>query len=103
MDHILNSIEKTGVFPSSDIFLYNRSPNKALDLANGKFSVAKSAKEVVSCSDMILLAVKPQNYDEVLTEIDMFTENKCIISIAAGVTVKYIKEHLGIIIMNNHS
>lgn len=48
-----------------------------------------------NCS-MIILAVKPQNFDELLNQIKKFPlKGKCFVSIAAGVTTKYIEKKLG--------
>jgi len=53
-------------------------------------------KTVVEESQMIILAVKPQSFDAVLREIrPLFSKNKLIISIAAGITCHYIEKRLG--------
>ena len=47
-------------------------------------------------SDFIFLAVKPQNFEEALTEIKPhFSEKTVVVSIAAGITAGYIKKMLG--------
>ncbi len=46
-----------------------------------------SNKEVASSCNIIILAVKPQNMESVLDEIaDVVTEDKTVVSIAAGIT-----------------
>ena len=56
--------------------------------------------QVVSRSNTIILAVKPQNLEEVLNEIkseisnDKGTNNKLIVSIAAGKTLQYLEDRL---------
>ena len=51
--------------------------------------------EVVSASDIIILAVKPQNMESVLDEISGFvTEDKTVVSIAAGITLSYLGTRL---------
>ncbi|MFW6278914.1 MAG: pyrroline-5-carboxylate reductase [Bacillota bacterium] len=45
-------------------------------------------------AEVILLAVKPQVIDQVLTEIKDLVEDKLLISIAAGVTIDRIKNNL---------
>ncbi|OGX08555.1 MAG: pyrroline-5-carboxylate reductase [Omnitrophica WOR_2 bacterium GWA2_47_8] len=53
-------------------------------------------KSAVKKSDVIILAVKPQDFDPVLNEIRPFiSSKKLVISIAAGVTSIYIEEQLG--------
>ncbi len=52
-------------------------------------------KEVVRNSNIIILAVKPQNMDEVTAGIaDSVTADKIIVSIAAGVTLAYLSSRL---------
>lgn len=51
---------------------------------------------VVERSKYIILAVKPQNFDEILFEIRRYlNKEKLIISIAAGITTTYIEKTLG--------
>jgi pyrroline-5-carboxylate reductase len=51
---------------------------------------------VVKKSQIIILAVKPQSFDDVLKQIRPFlTKNKLVVSIAAGITCRYIEKRLG--------
>ncbi|MFH1428121.1 MAG: pyrroline-5-carboxylate reductase [Candidatus Margulisiibacteriota bacterium] len=49
---------------------------------------------VVQSSQVVFLAVKPQNIDPVLVEIKSQSDNKLIISIAAGVTIRKLQSVL---------
>jgi pyrroline-5-carboxylate reductase len=52
-------------------------------------------KEVVRQSAIVLLAVKPQNMDDVTSEIAPFiTGEKLVVSIAAGITLPYLTARL---------
>jgi pyrroline-5-carboxylate reductase len=52
-------------------------------------------KEVVKQSTIVILAVKPQNMDDVASEIAPFiTSEKLIVSIAAGITLQYLTARL---------
>jgi pyrroline-5-carboxylate reductase len=52
-------------------------------------------KEVVKSCNIIILAVKPQNMDDVTAEINkVITEEKIIVSIAAGITLSYLTSRL---------
>jgi pyrroline-5-carboxylate reductase len=54
-----------------------------------------SNREVVASSDIIILAVKPQNMEAVLEEIAAdVTEKKVVVSIAAGITLPYLQSKL---------
>ncbi len=58
---------------------------------------AADAKAVVETSDITVLAVKPQNYAEVLESIKpAVTQTKVIVTIAAGISTDYIAKTVGI-------
>ncbi len=50
--------------------------------------------EVVRDCNPVILAVKPQNMDEVTAGISEFTADKLIVSIAAGITLPYLTSRL---------
>ncbi len=57
--------------------------------------VFSNASELANKADIILLAVKPQNIDEVIDEINgELSEKKLLLSIAAGITTGHIAERL---------
>jgi pyrroline-5-carboxylate reductase len=52
-------------------------------------------RALVASSDIVMLAVKPQDMAVVLDEIaDSVTEKKTVVSIAAGITLSFLKERL---------
>src|SRR4051812_19803440 len=51
--------------------------------------------QVVSASDMLILAVKPQNMAELLDEIQPKLSKQLVVSIAAGISLKQISDRLG--------
>ncbi|BCB97381.1 pyrroline-5-carboxylate reductase [Dissulfurispira thermophila] len=54
-----------------------------------------SNREAASLCNIIILAVKPQNMAAVLNEIaDLITEDKTVVSIAAGITLSYLQSKL---------
>ena len=72
-----------------------------LDKDKNKISVLKDVTaadtpaELVKQSEIIILAVKPQDFDILLNEIKPFTQDKLIITIAAGITTRYLNSYLG--------
>src|SRR3989338_4774879 len=55
-----------------------------------------SLNEVVQKSQVIILAVKPQNFEDLLKSLrPLITKDKLVISIAAGITCRYIEKRLG--------
>lgn len=82
----------------SEIIVYDSNPEQYKDLPTDSFNFtfAPDAETAVSMSDCVLIAVKPQNYPEVLQKISKASgyEKKLYISIGAGITVKSISEKL---------
>ncbi|MBI4689969.1 MAG: pyrroline-5-carboxylate reductase [Nitrospirae bacterium] len=67
---------------------------KYLEQTHGIKTTEKN-RDVVSNSNIIILAVKPQNMEAVLNEIaDLITEEKTVVSIAAGITLSYLQSKL---------
>ncbi len=66
--------------------------SEKLDVMRSKgVQTSSSVCEVTSASDIIVLAVKPQNYAEVLSEVKKaVTKEKVIVTIAAGISTDYI-------------
>lgn len=57
-------------------------------------NVSDSLKELADKADAVILAVKPQDFDEVLEALEGYVKGKLIISIAAGVYIDYIEKKL---------
>lgn len=51
-------------------------------------------RAVVKASDLIILAVKPQMFEEVLSGIADCCAGKCMVSIAAGISSDWIRTRL---------
>jgi len=60
-----------------------------------KLKVSSNNEKTVKTADIIILAVKPQNMASTLKEIGSAVDKtKIVISIAAGITTKFIESHL---------
>ncbi|MDD5120648.1 MAG: pyrroline-5-carboxylate reductase [Candidatus Omnitrophica bacterium] len=57
--------------------------------------VAEDIPGLIKQSEVVILAVKPQDFDSLLGEIKDYLQDKVVITIAAGVTTKYMKNRLG--------
>jgi pyrroline-5-carboxylate reductase len=76
------------------VFVFDKDSSKTSGLFLG-IDVADDIKHLLDRTDIVILAVKPQDLDEVLTVIKSNAEGKLIISIAAGKSTKYIEDRLG--------
>ena len=74
--------------PASSILLFNRSPEKRAARAAEGFAVTEDYISLYTACDTVLLAVKPQNFDEVLGQLAPVAANcrPLVLSVAAGVT-----------------
>ena len=82
----------------SSITLFDKFTTQYEDLKglDFDFEIASDLNDAVSVADIVLLSVKPQNYDEVLEEISTVGghSSKTYISIAAGITAETVSEKL---------
>lgn len=93
---IINGLIKNKVCCPSDIYVFDLDTAKLNFMKEKGANAEKSAKELANIADIIVLAVKPQNYSEVLEEIKSeVTTNKVIVSIAAGISRQYVTDSLG--------
>ncbi len=84
-------------FNKKDIYVYDVFEEKLAAFDEMGLSVAESALKLTEEADIIVLAVKPQQYGEVIEGIaSAATMDKTFVSIAAGITTEYVRCKLGI-------
>lgn len=76
-----------------ELFVFDKDTSR-LKQATG-VSVVGSIAEVVTSAEAVIIAVKPQDFDEVLGEVHPFSKGKIFISIAVGIKTTYIERKLG--------
>jgi pyrroline-5-carboxylate reductase len=76
------------------VFVFDKDTSKTRGLLLG-INVANDIKYLLDKTDIIILAVKPQDLDEVLAAIKDNIKGKLIISIVAGKSTRYIEDKLG--------
>lgn len=91
---ILDGVVSKKVFCAEQIMISNPHPDKLEHPKSLGVYVTTSNKEVVTNSDIVILAVKPQKFEDVLAELNDLCSGKCIVSIAAGISVSWIRNHL---------
>ena len=92
---IILGILSNGVVAPVDIYVYDICEEKCNILAQKGITICSSINDVVINSQYIVLAVKPQNYEEVLLGVkDNVDNTKVFVSIAAGISINYVQTKL---------
>ena len=92
---ILGGVLGSGVLAPQQICAADINPERCRAFSEKGVSVLQSGTQVVKDSQFILLAVKPQNVEEVLGKAAAaFAPDKVVISIAAGVSANCIRRLL---------
>ena len=81
----------------ADIYVFDMDADKLESFRAKGISVQADSPSVTQNCDIIVLAVKPQNYSEVLAEIaSSADESKTFVSIAAGITIEFVRRGLSV-------
>lgn len=75
------------------IFVFDKDKNKTKNLSG--LTISKNVIDLMKEAEIIILAAKPQDFDDCLYEIKKYIEDKLIISIAAGISCAHIEKILG--------
>ena len=91
---IIDAMLTSSIIPASSITVFDPSESKRTAFKQKGINTVASNLDLCS-KDIIFLAVKPQIIDFVLSEIQPYMNCKCVVSIAAGISVDHIKGILG--------
>lgn len=94
---MINGIIKASIVKPSDIYVYDLDGQKLSALCKDTgVNVVANSVELVKICEYVILAVKPNVVKTVLSEIkEVFSNDKVLISIAAGIPLKTYKAALG--------
>lgn len=91
---ILNGVLDKGLFPPERVWLSNRHAEKMEGFRARGVHTTTDNSVVAQNADLVILAVKPQMFGEVLPGLSTLMMGKCAVSIAAGISAAYIRESL---------
>lgn len=93
---IIKGITSAGHTSYQDLILYDVYPEKCTLYANQGATIASSEITAATMADCIVLAVKPQNFPELLPQLAKVEhiQSKLIVTIAAGITVDTVSQAL---------
>ncbi len=92
---IANGALNAGIYKQNQIILCDRSEEACDKYAKLGFAVTSDANEVYKNSQIVMLAIKPQVFEEVLSTLEKPEVLPLVITIAAGITTDFIKKQLG--------
>lgn len=81
-------------FPKERLFGYDKDHDKAVGISH-HVTLCTSVSELVSNSDILIIAVKPDVVKSLLSEVKPVIDGTLLISIAAGITIGAIEEAAG--------
>ncbi len=92
---LIKGILNAGALQAEEIVASDVSDEKLKEL--GKFGIETTTdnKKLVEHCDVIFIAVKPDIVESVLEETKEFSEGKLFVSVAAGVSTKFIEARTG--------
>lgn len=94
---IINGVLRNKAKAPEFLEIYDLDEQKCRIMYEKGICCSHSVKELAENCDIIILAVKPQNYEEVLSELKgCVTLDKVFVSIAAGISIDYIRRGLGL-------
>lgn len=88
---ILYGALESGVLPRENAYVYDINPAMMDKARDWGVHLCADDEEVCQSSDLILLAVKPQNAAEALSQCTKALNGKAMMSIVAGVTVERLR------------
>lgn len=91
---ILDGVVSKVLFPPEQIIVSNPHVEKLGHPKALGTQVTCDNAAVVRAADLVILAVKPQKFEEVLAGIRDCCAGKCVVSIAAGISTDWIRERL---------
>ncbi|URD84098.1 Beta galactosidase small chain [Musa troglodytarum] len=95
-ESIARGVSKSGVLPASSIRTAHPRPQRQQLFQSFGVSIVQDNAQVVDDSDIVILSVKPQVVKQVLLDLKpFFTEEKLLVSIAAGIKLRDLQEWSG--------
>ena len=94
---MLQGILEAGTYKSEELIASAKSEKTKEKIKNEfKITLADSNQDVVRMADFVFLAVKPQYYEQIITEIKGVTRSgQVFVSIAPGKSLKWLEECFG--------
>lgn len=95
---LLRGVLHGGLMGADRILVSAKTPERLADLNQRlKVRTTQSNLTVAEFADIVILGIKPQTMNDILTEIrPVLTQNHLLVSIAAGITTQHIEQMCGV-------
>lgn len=93
---IIKGLIESKILQSSQIFAFNRTPGKLLKAKETwNIQTVANNEEVIENSDVVILAMKPQEFAKAIEPISsLFNEKQIVMSLASGITLETLGKKL---------
>lgn len=93
---IIKGLVESNVIPASQIYAYNRTPGKLVKAKElWGINTMTNNEEVIENCDIVILAVKPQDFRSAIDPVsNFFNEKQIVISLAAGINMEALGKKL---------
>lgn len=94
---IAKGLQNSNLYDAKNIYITRRRIDLLEEYKNLGFKVSSNNNEAVGNSEVIIIAVQPQQLNELLSQIssELNSEKHLIISVVSGASIKAIKNHIG--------
>lgn len=94
---IANGLIKSGKYKTSELILTRRKINELKDFQSKGFTIYSDNKKAVEESEIIILAITPQQLNVVMEDIKSIVDKKkhIVMSVVSGVSIQQIKNKIG--------
>jgi pyrroline-5-carboxylate reductase len=94
---IAKGLQNSKLFDAKNIYITRRKISEISDYKENGFKVSSNNKVAVDKSEVIIIAVQPQQLNDLLSEIseNIIPKKHLIISVVSGASIKAIKKHIG--------
>lgn len=94
---IANGLFQSGQFKPEDITLTRRKISLLEEAAKQGFNIQKDNNEAVKNSEIIIIAVEPQQTDSIINEIkeNLIPGKHTVMSVVTGINIKQLKQLIG--------
>jgi pyrroline-5-carboxylate reductase len=89
---LAEGLVKSGKYSVNDVIISKRNPKTLPQLTEQGFSIVSDNNKAIQQSEIVVLAVLPQQFDAVISEIkDSLTDNHVLVSVVSGVSITAIE------------